>query len=223
MPPVNQQRRNELTDAAIDIVAGDGLHGLSHRAVDERAAVPRGTASNYFRSREALVAATIRRIVDLHFAMIADMRGRHEGSLTDLLGDVVDRALTEFPERYLALFELALESRRKPELRPELDRITAEAMKLTHDANREKDREPSSRDVELLNAFYNGVLFTSLVMPHTLGGRSPGEITRAMLQKVLEPGGGGRRTRSPMRSHTADALGGPDRRAPADGRRSAPR
>ncbi len=187
MPPINQQRRDRLTDAAIEIVAGHGLHGLSHRAVDEHAKVPSGTTSNYFRSREALVAATIQRIVDLHFALIADLRAKRPTSVTDLLGAVVDRALTKFPERYLALFELALESTRKPELRPELDRIADEAMKLTHEAHRADNREPSRQDIELLNAFYNGVLFTSLVMPQTLGGRSPGEITRTMLRMVLGP------------------------------------
>jgi DNA-binding transcriptional regulator YbjK len=196
VPPSNQQRRNQLTDAAIAVVARDGLHGLSHRAVDQQAEVPRGTTSNYFRSREALVAAMVQRIVDLHFALIADLRTRYAGktvSVIDLLGDVVDQALTEFPERYLALFELALESRRKPELRPELDRIAAEAMKLTHEAHRGNNSEPSRRDIELLNAFYNGVLFTALVMPQTLGGRSPGEVTRAMLQMVLEPQGDSKR------------------------------
>jgi DNA-binding transcriptional regulator YbjK len=187
VPPSNQQRRDQLTDAAIEIVAADGLHGLSHRSVDERAKVPPGTTSNYFRSREALVAATIQRIVDLHFALIADLRAERQGSVTDLLGDVVDRALTTFPQRYLALFELALESTRKPDLRPELDRIADEAMKLTHEAHRAENREPSRRDIELLNAFYNGVLFTSLVMPQALGGRSPGEVTRTMLRMVLGP------------------------------------
>jgi AcrR family transcriptional regulator len=192
LPPSNQQRRDELIDAAIDIVARHGLHGLSHRVVDERAAMPRGTASNYFRSREALVAAMVQRIVDLHFALIAELRAKHQRKnpalrVTDLLADVVDRALTEFPHRYLALFELALESSRKPELRPEFDRIAEEAMKLTYDAHRGSDGEPSQRNIELLNAFYNGVLFTYLVMPQTLGGRSPGEITRTMLQMVLEP------------------------------------
>lgn len=188
MPPSNQQRRDQLTDAAIEIVAGHGLHGLSHRAVDERAGVPRGTTSNYFRSREALVGATIQRIVDLHFALIHELHSRDaSSSVVDLLADVVDQALTRYPGRYLAMFELALESARTPELRPELDRIADEAMKLTQAAHRGNHSEPSGRDIELLNAFYNGVLFTALVMPQTLGGRSPGEITRAMLQMVLEP------------------------------------
>jgi DNA-binding transcriptional regulator YbjK len=190
VPPTNQQRRNDLTDAALEIVARDGLHGLSHRAVDEHAEVPRGTTSNYFRSREALVVAIVQRIVDLHFALIEDLRTLYKRKapktgMIDLLGDVVDQALNRFPERYLALFELALESRRKPELRLELERIVDEAMKLTYEAHRGKDSEPSQEDIELLSVFYNGVLFTSLVMPQALGGRSPGEITRTMLHKVL--------------------------------------
>jgi DNA-binding transcriptional regulator YbjK len=205
VPPSNQQRRDQITDAAIEVVARDGLHGLSHRGVDKHAGLPRGTTSNYFKSREALVAATIQRIVDLHFAMIVELRARHAetASVIDLLGDVVDEALTNFAGRYAAMFELAMEARRRPELRVEFDRIADEAMKLTFDAHRGKDSEPSQRDVELLNAFYNGVLFTSLVMPQTLGGRSPGEITRIMLEKVLEP--------------TRPEAGSPDR--PAAGRR----
>jgi DNA-binding transcriptional regulator YbjK len=189
VPPSNQQRRDQITDAAIEVVARDGLHGLSHREVDKHAGLPRGTTSNYFKSREALVAATIQRIVDLHFAMVDEVRTRHaqSDSVIDLLGDVVDQALTNFGDRYVAMFELALESRRKSELRSEFNRIADEAMKLTSDAHRGKDSEPSQRDIELLNVFYNGVLFTALVMPQTLGGRSPGEITRIMLEKVLEP------------------------------------
>jgi AcrR family transcriptional regulator len=192
VPPSNQQRRNELTDTAIEIVARFGLHGLSHRAVDEQAQVPRGTTSNYFRSREALVAATMQRIVHLHFALIADLRDRYGAksdtvSVIDFLGDVVDHALTHFPGRYLAFFELSLESTRRPELRQEIDRLAEEAMKLTGEAHRGNTSEPSRQDIELLNAFYNGVLFTSLVMPQTLGGQSPGDITRTMLQRVLEP------------------------------------
>jgi AcrR family transcriptional regulator len=186
LPPSNQQRRNQLTDAGIEIVARCGLHGLSHRAVDEQANVPRGTTSNYFRSREELVAAMVQRIVDLHFALMSELRQQHSGSISDFLGGVVDHALTRFPGRYLAFFELALESARKPKLRVEFDRIADEAMKLTQEAHGGGNGEEFEREIELLNAFYNGVLFTSLVMPQALRKQSPGELTRAMLYKVLD-------------------------------------
>ena len=70
MRPTNDQRRTELTDAAIDVIVRDGLHGLSHRAVDQAANVPRGTASNLFRSRDALLEATTRGLRELHFALM---------------------------------------------------------------------------------------------------------------------------------------------------------
>lgn len=55
-------RREELGDAAIAVVASAGLKGLTHRAVDATADVPVGTTSNYFRTRQALVAAVAERI-----------------------------------------------------------------------------------------------------------------------------------------------------------------
>jgi DNA-binding transcriptional regulator YbjK len=51
VPPPNQRHRAELTDAAIALLAESGVHGVTHRAVERRAGLPTGTASNYFRSR----------------------------------------------------------------------------------------------------------------------------------------------------------------------------
>ena len=66
MPP-NPERRNQILDAAIDILCDDGVGGLTHRQVDSRAGVPAGTTSNYFRTRQALLEATAQRTVDLHW------------------------------------------------------------------------------------------------------------------------------------------------------------
>ena len=57
VPPPNNERRAQLADAAIELLAASGVHGVTHRAVDRRAGLPAGTASNYFRSREALLVA----------------------------------------------------------------------------------------------------------------------------------------------------------------------
>jgi DNA-binding transcriptional regulator YbjK len=54
-----------LADAAVEVVGRLGSHGLSHRAVDDSAGVPRGTTSNYFRSREMLLAAALTTVVDV--------------------------------------------------------------------------------------------------------------------------------------------------------------
>jgi DNA-binding transcriptional regulator YbjK len=186
MPPSNEQRRTELTDAAIDIVVREGLHGLSHRAVDEAANVPRGTTSNYFRSRDALLEATTRRLMKLHFTLMKRQRPEQlgRGSLIEFISGVLEDALTEHPGRYLAMLELALESTRDPEMQRAFVGMTDEAMQLTYDVHGAEERVPG-KDVQLLSVFYNGVLFTCLVMPEILAGRSPGEITRDGLEKLL--------------------------------------
>ena len=69
MPP-NPERRAQLLDAAIGILADTGVGGLTHRQVDDRAGLPAGTTSNYFRTRQALLEATAARTVDLHWRRV---------------------------------------------------------------------------------------------------------------------------------------------------------
>jgi DNA-binding transcriptional regulator YbjK len=54
-------RRDELLDAAICVLGERGMHGLTHRAVDAAAGLPAGSASNYFRTRDALLNAVVER------------------------------------------------------------------------------------------------------------------------------------------------------------------
>jgi AcrR family transcriptional regulator len=92
--------------------------GLTHRAVDAHAKVPTGTASNYFRSREALVGALVERIGErlapdpaVH-AQWSD-RAPSPALFADYTRDIV-RRLTSEREVTLALFTLRLEAARSP-------------------------------------------------------------------------------------------------------------
>src|SRR5258708_36489485 len=58
-------RRAEIADAAIATLARDGMRGLTHRAVDRAAGLPEGSASYYFRTRQALLQATVERLAEL--------------------------------------------------------------------------------------------------------------------------------------------------------------
>jgi AcrR family transcriptional regulator len=55
-------RREDLLDAAIAVLGGQGMRGLTHRAVDAAAGLPAGSTSNLFRTREALLRGVIERI-----------------------------------------------------------------------------------------------------------------------------------------------------------------
>src|ERR1700730_3481779 len=77
------ERRRDLCDAAIHLLADDGAKGLSHLKVDRRAGVPDGTTSFYFRTRSALLHAVAERMVELGLAtlqMVADSAGAEDGA-----------------------------------------------------------------------------------------------------------------------------------------------
>ncbi|WP_285245644.1 TetR family transcriptional regulator [Pseudarthrobacter sp. fls2-241-R2A-127] len=65
-------RRTELMDAALGVVAEKGMKGLTHRAVDAAAGLPEGTTSNYFRSRAALVQAAVGRLLERDSGLLQD-------------------------------------------------------------------------------------------------------------------------------------------------------
>ena len=116
----NEARRNALADAGIAVLATEGSRGLTHRTIDERAGVPIGTASNYFRTRETLIAGLFERIGARLAPTPEDLerRAAQEPSrelFAEYLRDIVRRLSTE-REVTLALFELRLESARRPDL-----------------------------------------------------------------------------------------------------------
>lgn len=114
----NEERRAALGDAGLRVLAREGARGLTHRAVDDEAGVPRGTASNYFRSREALIDALVARIGERLMpdaAVHAELAARQPGRalFADYLRDILRRLLAD-RDVALALLELRLEAARRP-------------------------------------------------------------------------------------------------------------
>jgi AcrR family transcriptional regulator len=71
-------RRQQIADAAIELLGSDGTHGLSHPRVDRRMGLPVGTASYYFRTRQALLEAAADRMNDLDLQDLS-MMGEIDG------------------------------------------------------------------------------------------------------------------------------------------------
>lgn len=57
--------RERVLEAAVELLGTQGLRALTHARVDAAAGVPKGSASNYFRTRAALLAGVVERIVEL--------------------------------------------------------------------------------------------------------------------------------------------------------------
>ena len=51
--------RDRALDAALALVGEQGIRALTHARVDERAGLPKGSTSNWFRTREALLLGVV--------------------------------------------------------------------------------------------------------------------------------------------------------------------
>ncbi len=61
MPAATRQRALE---AAVELLGAEGLRALSHARVDERAGLPPGSTSNWFRTRRALLGGVVDAIAE---------------------------------------------------------------------------------------------------------------------------------------------------------------
>jgi len=186
-PPRNTRRRNALADAAIEVLGTAGMHKLSHRAVDERAGLPAGTAANYFPRRNDLLAAAGERVAELHVAEMtaADRAATMPAgpdALAELIGASLHDAATRHRTRYLAAYELALESTRQPALAGALARLSADALGSTLAEHRSLGLDTTPEQVQALIALYNGTLLTLVIAPP---GTVTPEATRALARSLV--------------------------------------
>jgi AcrR family transcriptional regulator len=107
--------RDALLAAVVAVVAEKGLRGLTYRAVADHAGVNNTLISHHFGSRSALLEAA------MEWASARSIR-LSDLSATEEVDVGFAQALVELvqsePELQLFQYEMILESRRKPELRP---------------------------------------------------------------------------------------------------------
>lgn len=195
MPPANLLRRRALADAAIALLAEAGAHGLTHRAVEARTGVPAGTATNYFRNREALLVAAAERVLELHFA---DMAAATEGmagptgpeELIDMIAASLWGAATVLRDRYLAIFELRMEARRRPALEAVLGRLERTAVADTVQLHEVLGTSVPEGAVATLATLYGGALFTLVTGPvEALDEAGVRALVAAMVRGAVGAGG----------------------------------
>ncbi len=112
------QRRAALVQAALVVIARDGVHGATTRAIVAEAHMSLASFHYAYRSRDELIREVISFVVDQQEAV-----SRAALVASDDLWSTVRSALqayfellTEYPEREQAMFELMHYSMRSPEL-----------------------------------------------------------------------------------------------------------
>ncbi len=134
--PNPTERRRDLCDAAIQLLAQDGAKGLSHLKVDRRAGVPDGTTSFYFRTRSALLRAVAERLAELDLATLQSVADegsdghRHHPSPSRLSQVVIQAGGEPQLSRTKARYELTMQATRDPALAAILQQATDGFTKL---------------------------------------------------------------------------------------------
>ena len=118
--------RRRLADAALEVLGEQGLRAMTHARVDAAAGVPRGTASNHYRTRDALVDGAVQRVVERERAVWDDFASSSANMRTgappgDRVGAVVEvvlvwlqRAAGQDRAMHVARYALMLEAARDP-------------------------------------------------------------------------------------------------------------
>ncbi|TCO62532.1 TetR family transcriptional regulator [Actinocrispum wychmicini] len=174
-----------MTDAAIVTLARSGMRGLTHRAVDHAADVAEGSTSYYFRTREALLVATMERLAELSTADIAAVRGTDLEAVTALL----HHWLTHARDRMVARFELTLEATRRPALRAALTSAGGQFRAMAHRLLAEAGVPDARRRAANLVAHIDGLLFDQLAGAGPRRSRTDlRDALRPLFEAALTPG-----------------------------------
>ncbi|MFD4237663.1 TetR/AcrR family transcriptional regulator [Streptomyces sp. NPDC058542] len=174
-------RRTKIIDAALRVIAADGISGLSHRTVAAEADVPLGSTTYHFGSLDELLVAALRRCNE---NFVRELRGSEA-----LAGPVGSAGLAEELTRLLGRwfagergaieleYELYLAALRRPALRPVAAEWTEEAVELL---SRHTDPQTARALVALMDGVCLQVLLT--------GGVFDAPCTREMLARIVDGG-----------------------------------
>ena len=153
------------------MLAAEGGRGLTHLRVDRQAGFADGTTSFYYQTRNALLRATIDRVIELDIAdFTAALDAARNGQVDSLLSRLAEQALRTAIEpertRARARFELMMIAARDPELSTVFDgfmgrfvAISEAAVLQVQGADMSADRELIKEQAFAVVTFLGGFLF----------------------------------------------------------------
>ncbi|RAV06013.1 TetR family transcriptional regulator [Mycolicibacterium sp. GF69] len=155
------------------MLGANGARGLSHPKVDQRAGVPDGTTSFYFRTRKALIQGIAERLTELDLADLLLLTSLADDDASGYAGTAGLATLVMFAntEPYLtrsrARYELTLHLSREPELGETLSHFVTQFYALArnvirewHAADSESNEPVIDEQADMLLTFINGVMMS---------------------------------------------------------------
>ncbi len=182
-------RRDDLLDAAIFVLGERGIHALTHRAVDAAAGLPAGSASNHFRTRDALLNAVVQRFAARERASWEDIAAR----LCPGTPQELAQALTVFaqasagPQRTLTLarYAILVEAGIHPSLRAQLTATGARVNAWFMNWLRIAGSIDPARDAPIVMNHWTGLVLHQLANPDP--SFDPSTQIAALVTAVVRP------------------------------------
>ncbi|WSQ13266.1 TetR family transcriptional regulator [Streptomyces sp. NBC_01231] len=194
--------REALLNAAVRVVARSGLRKLTYRAVAQEAGTTHGLVVHHFGSRDALIEAALAHAIRTSLSTSALEPGT--GELSDFSVGLSEM-VTSDPEIQAFQYELLLESRRRPELLPQIRALYDGYFEATErELSRILPRDAGHPLTRLVFAALDGLVLNQLVFGEP-------EVTDASVEEL-------RRLLRLLQAHgdTCPETGSPADGCPAD-------
>ncbi|MGV9669650.1 TetR/AcrR family transcriptional regulator [Gordonia sp. NPDC003504] len=153
--------RDALVSATITIVATQGIRKLTYRAVAAAAGVTHGTVQHHFANLDTLLEAALEHCVDVSIADSA-LSGGHDSVDNFMAG--LSRLVSDTLDEQVFQYELVLESRRRPELRPHVERYYARYAESIGESLRRMHLPDDDTTVEVVFSAVDGLVFRALTL-----------------------------------------------------------
>lgn len=164
MTVTGPNRTDVLLDAAIEVVAAEGLRGLTHRAVDARAGLAAGSTSYYYRTRMALLEAVLGKVLAYDVGRMADVAviAGDRTAMEDVVVRVVRYLTGPGRAQLVARLELTMDAIRRPDLRRLMDGAQERITELTRPLVVALGSTDPARDAAMLLTLVDGLLLMEL-------------------------------------------------------------
>ncbi len=161
-------RRSHLLDAGLELIAGQGMGGLTHDAVDATAHAAAGSTAEWFPTREALLEGVTQRCIEREMEMATDAGQQIEASpegIAQAFGAFALRALGQDRVVTLARYALNAQAADSPELRAFYAIGADEADTWALDVVRCAGARHPERDYGIMANYVTGLVFHELALP----------------------------------------------------------
>jgi AcrR family transcriptional regulator len=177
--------RRALLAAAVHVVATRGLRHLTYRAVAQEAGVAHGLVAHHFGTRDALLAAALEFSLGNSVGSISAEPG--SGDLDALFAGVVEMVRAN-PDDQAFQYELILEARRRPELRPQVEQVYATYRQTLRVELAAAGIDADDALVHLVFAAVDGLVFQQVCLDDPAAARAGVDRLRALLRPLARPG-----------------------------------